>query len=1504
MSTFPKAALAVAIAFVAGSASTVVLAQNDIALKTLGEQARFWQSRGRNDRAAESWTKMLKLDPKNREALSGLAQFEVDNNRADSAKTYLDALRQTDGGAVSARKIENEVGIKAVSPKALTQARAAAKAGRNEEAAKLYREVFSGKSPSGQLALEYYQTLGGSEGGWEEARQGLARATAEDPSNVSAALAYGQHLTYRAETRREGIRLLTQLSRRPEIARTATDAWRKALIWLEASRNDAPLYQAFLTSQPGDSAIRNRLDNLTRVAPAAPPAPPDSRTLALREGFTALNSGDIEQATINFQNLIADNPNNTDALGGLGVIRLKQERFSEAERLLSAAARGSGSNKWNPALNSARFWLQVQAGQKSREAGQLQEAKTRFMDALRIEPDQFLPAIALAEIMAEEGKLNDAERIFRGLYERDQQSLDAVRGLMGVLAQQGRIDDAAALADRLSEDQREKLGGYGKLKGEQMRRAAATAALRGDTLAAMQMLEDALLWDPGSPWLRLELARLYQAAGATHEAKGVVDGLLLSSPDHPEALHVSALMAWDSGDWFAGLNYLERIPAASRTKEMGVLQTRLWVRAQADRVSVLARAGQSNTAKMLVRQIESVAGRDAELLGAVAQAYIDAGEEAKALVSMRQVLSQTSRPDLGMRIQYAAILLKTRQDAELAAQLRQLYTQSLTERQREDVDKIRYAYSIRQFDTQREANNLPAAYEILMPMITERPDDTTLQLGLARLYASSNEHREALAWYDHVLQKEPDNLDALMAAAGSALAIQNYAYAQSAIANGLQIAADNPTVLSMLGRLYRAQGKTQLASEAFQRALLAEQTGRQQTVLGPLGMRLVNYTLPVPGSVNGQSTTPPIPPIPLPARVGPSAPRVPSTLVPTSGPQEAPSLLSPGKPRVGLIENIAEKVPRAFALNAIESAGSQIAQSSHTPRGVAPNTTIASTLAQAVAAYPLAQQQSANVVASQVALQSRLSPEPLQYGVTRSVQYLQPIFPSQNGGALPSSLGPSSARPPIGMTDGSGNKAGTTVGGGNTAPQQLYGTTAPPVLQTIAPQVQSSGVAGLPIPSAQPIGITIPANNIWLNPPPIGVAPAGPVRPLSLGTAGTAGLMSELEDLKVIRSGSATAGGSWRGRSGDAGTSSLSDFSIPVETRFPLTDNGHLVLRVTPVLLDAGQISKTNFNTSQQFGTNAFANAGNQTNSNRSQQDAGVAIAVGYETLNLKLDIGTSPLGFATSTLIGGVAYNESFGNMKVKLDVSRRSINDSLLSYAGTVDDRTGQVWGGVTATGLRAELGLEEGQFGVYGYGAFHFLNGKNVVNNTRMEGGAGAYYKLMRTESNELTTGLAITALGFDKNLRYFTFGHGGYFSPQRYFSLNVPVEWSGRSGSLSYKLDGSIGVQTFKENAAAYFPGSATMQTNWETLAATSSATTTQTGVTWQTYYPGQSKTGLGFRLGGAAEYRFAPQWIVGGKLGLDNASDYLQTNGMFYVRYNFEPSSRPMAFPPRGLAVTF
>lgn len=1428
--TWRKLCLTAALSTSVLGAPGVVWAANETAVKALIEQAEFWQARGRSDRAADAWRKLLRLDPENTAALAGLARFELDNNRPDLAKTYTERLKQSQSGAAIARRLEGQAAERALNPKALEEARGAARTGKGDDAIRTYRQLLGGKTPTGPLALEYYQTLGGTEGGWEEARQGLARLHAEEPQNTAVALAYAQHLTYRGETRREGIRLLSQLARNPAVSKPATEAWRKGLIWLEAARQDAPLFQAYLGVQPSDSAIRGRLDSLTRVDP---PPRPDARTLALREGFTALDSGDLEQAAARFQSLLDDNPHNSDALGGLGVIRLKQEKFAEAEKLLLQASRGGSSAKWNTALNSARFWLTMESANEARRQGNNSQASALFKQARQLDANHELPILGLADIAAEEGQLAEAEKSYRSLVAKDANNLDAIRGLLNVLAQQGRIDEASAIADRLEDGQREKLGGYGRLKAEQLRRAAMATAEKGDVFGAMKSLEDALLWDPANPWLRLELARLYQSAGAINQARSVVDGLLMSNPDMPDALYASALMSADAGDWLTGLQYLERIPPASRSKDAATLQRRLWVRAQTERASVLARAGQMAAARAILKQVEPQAGKDVELLGAVAQAYSDAGDDAQALSSIRAVLAQSPRPDMGLRVQYAAILLKTRQDPELASQLRSLYALPLTERQRSDVDKIRSAYSLRQFDIQRENKNLSAAYDILVPLIQEKPDDIVLQLALARLYGSASEYKESLKWYDQVLQRDPDNLDALIGAAGSALASQNIPYADAAVARAAEIAPENPLVLSTLGKVYRAQGKTLLATQTFQRALVAEQAQAKVNVSGPLGMRLVNYTLPDAGTGAQAGSAPSIPFIPAPVQ-NKQAPSTRGTWN-NSLPQTQPALPRSSSP----------------AFPAPGQSGGYAPMSYQTP--AAPQGYHLPSTPAAPSANPLQQFSAAEPYVNQ--------------GQTlQSVQYLSPVAPAPSSGS------------------------GSVYSGSS------------PVLQMIEPSgvpsrpatAQANAQAALPVLQPAPVlPVNTTAQNNW-RPPLSNNTPY-------INTPATQVLRQEIEELKYQRSGGVALGGSWRSRSGDSGMSSLSDFTIPIEGRMPIGDGGHLVLKMAAVMLDAGQLSQKNLNTSQQFGTNALSNVTTFTSSNRTQQDSGIALALAYETQNLKIDLGTSPLGFASSTFVGGLSYTERFGNVSVKLDLSRRSVTDSLLSYAGTVDDRTGSKWGGVTATGGRAEVGVEEGPFGIYGYGSYHVLTGKNVVRNSRFEGGAGAFYKVYKDNDMELTAGVNVTAIGYNKNLRYFTYGHGGYFSPQRYFSLSLPIEWSGRSGALAYKLDASIGVQTFRENDAAYFPGSSALQGEWESLAATAPS---PSGVTWKTYYPGQTKTGLGFRLAGAAEYRLASQWLVGGKLALDNASNYLQTSGLIYVRYNFEPSSRPPAFPPATMKVTY
>jgi tetratricopeptide (TPR) repeat protein len=1446
-----------------------VFADDSVAIKTLTEQARFWEGKGRSDLAAAAWKRLLQIDPKNPDALAGIAQFEIDSNHLDAAKAITEELKkQPQANRETIKRLEGASVLRSVNTQALVQARAAAKAGRADEAVGLYRQLLEGRPMTGPLALEYYQTLGGTSTGWEEARKGLEKLLAADPENTSVALAHAQHLTYRAATRREGIRLLAELSRKSPADRAPLESWRKALIWLEASKSDSSLFESYLKVQPGDVAIKARIASLHE---SSAPKPLDARSLALRDGFNALNVGDVGDAEKRFEGLLASGPKNADALGGLGVVRLKQERFAEADKLLSEALRVSVNRKWEEALNTARFWQSLDDADAAAAAGDIANARKLYQHAARLDPKNARPPAALADLLVEEGRLVDAEQAYRAVLSAHPKSVDVLRGLAGVLVRQGKVNEALALAEGLNDADREDLG-YGSLKAEQYRLQAVQMVAQGNAVGAMQQLEEALLWDPNSPWLRLELARLYHRSGAVSEAFGLMDGLLQTRPDMPDALHAAALMSAEAKEWTLGLSMLEKIPPKSRTREMIELQRTLWVRAEIDKAQVLAKMGQTAQAMQTLEQAQSAAGRDADLLAGIAKVMIDLGDEPRSLVMMRTLLAQTPKPDIGLLVQYAGLLLRSRQDVELAAQLRQLYAASLTTEQRKDVDAIRWAYSIRQTDAQREAGNFSAAYEIAAQLLSEKPNDVSAEQALARVYSSAGEHARALAWYHQVLQQTEPDVPTLVAAGGAALAAGELSYAQSALDAAARMAPSDPSVLSSQGRLARAMGKNKLAVDLLQQAQQVSYAQAQVARTGSLGVNLVDYTMPAQAPVAGRPLAPnAIPPIPNPLGgrlVSPS-------MVPTARPLMQPPGYSP--------------------------AGTPL----YSPTSAVPSGRISDG--------------SERKSAEDRAMAYTDLPPSVGGGNMRPVQYVPPRSGyqsaySDSGGYAPQNAAPMVAQQPTSVFAPSNYAvpAGpylTQVS--NPLPQAAVSSMAAPLMPPGYPVVY--GTASQDYPQAymapvQPAQVQTPSvqyvqsggmtqadagRSSWDQP----AAPASSMRRLS----GPGSLQREIDELRADRAASISAGGIWQGRNGDAGTSELSNFSTVIEGRFPVTEGGHMVLRLEPVFLSAGKINPTDYNASQQFGSNALANVGGSAGTTREQQDSGMAISVGFETAHLKLDIGTTPLGFAVQNVVGGLSYNDNFGDVKLKLDLNRRPVTDSLLSYAGTVDDVTGKTWGGVVSTGGRVEVGVEQGKFGLYGYGSLAALTGKNVVSNSKFELGAGVYYKLVQDSDMDLTAGLSVTTLGYKRNLRYFTLGHGGYFSPQRYFSIDLPVEWAGRSGKLAYKLDGSIGIQTFRENSAAYYPGDPTQQANWETVA-TANAIAAPVGVSWLTYYPAQSKTGLGFKLGGEAEYRFAPRWSVGGKIAMDNASSYTQTSGLLYFRYYFDSINTPPVFPPRTLKV--
>jgi hypothetical protein len=416
-----------------------------------------------------------------------------------------------------------------------------------------------------------------------------------------------------------------------------------------------------------------------------------------------------------------------------------------------------------------------------------------------------------------------------------------------------------------------------------------------------------------------------------------------------------------------------------------------------------------------------------------------------------------------------------------------------------------------------------------------------------------------------------------------------------------------------------------------------------------------------------------------------------------------------------------------------------------------------------------------------------------------------------------------------------------------------------------------------------------------------------------------------LDQIQQERSPRVTQGVSFRSNDSESGLSKITEVQTPLEISWPLDDN-RIALRVTPVSLNAGSVGQDSEN---RFGsgpaivnpqllsglntadaaalqTSLDANpnvallnslAGSQGGSIGRQRDTGVGLALAYEnpSLGLKTDLGTSPMGFLYSTVVGGISPDRSFtkgSDFRYGISLSRRAVTDSLASFAGVQDGRSGLKWGGVTANGGRLQLGYDDGDVGAYGYGAVHKLVGNNVESNSRIEGGTGVYWYLQNDDSKQLTAGLSLTGISYDKNQSNFTYGNGGYFSPQNFFSIGVPVSWSQRTDRLSYSLRGSVGLQHIEQDAAPYFPNDSALQAALEQVSQVYAAS----GINLQSQYNGQNKTGLGYNFGATAEYRFGSNFFMGGNFGIDNARDYKQFTGGLYLRYMFDDFTGQMALP--------
>src|SRR5258708_2919597 len=300
-------------------------------VQVLVANAHALESRGRPDMAIQIWQQILLSDPKNIDALSGLARDYRLSGSMKESDAALEKLRAINPNDPNIPKIQALTSTRLQSDR-LRQAGNLARQGHNEEAMRIYRELYGDRPPDGDIALAYYQTLYGTASGKQTAVEAMRALAARNPGDTRFTVEVGVMLTYEAKTRAEGIRIWKEHPQDPN----AQTAWRQALIWDSANPASAGELREYLRQHPQDTEIENHLkENEGKLAQMNSGI---ARTPAERAAFAALNAHHLEEAQTRLTELLEKEPANGRAAAGLGFLRVPQNNFARAITFLPKTA--------------------------------------------------------------------------------------------------------------------------------------------------------------------------------------------------------------------------------------------------------------------------------------------------------------------------------------------------------------------------------------------------------------------------------------------------------------------------------------------------------------------------------------------------------------------------------------------------------------------------------------------------------------------------------------------------------------------------------------------------------------------------------------------------------------------------------------------------------------------------------------------------------------------------------------------------------------------------------------------------------------------------------------------------------------------------------------------------------------------------------------------------------------------------------------------------------------
>jgi tetratricopeptide (TPR) repeat protein len=1407
----------------------VITAQTQSGVEILLSKARSLESRGRMDLAAQNWKQVLLANPNQTAALAGLARYAKQNGNSDEERSYLDRLKKISPKDPEIVAIEKMHVLTPQERDRLDEAGSLAMQHKPDEAMKIYDQVFGNESPSGKWAEPYYETEAASTGGREKAIAQLRRLVARDKTNEVYRLWLAQVLINDPKTRMEGFQLLESIHD-PGTAEQSRALWRQALPWEKENPAALDSVNAYLQRYPDPElqAIQKSLQEKREHA---------AEEASKEQGFQALRNKNMTAAEAQFQEVLRRSPNDPNAIAGLAFVRLNQKNFEEAVTLFDRARTLSPKRAdVREGYETAKFWSLMQQGSTALQQNHPEGAITAYHQALTLHPGDEQATLGIAEAEVRQNRLPDAEAEFQQVLNHSPTNTDAIAGLAFIRLNQKRFDEAVAFFDkarRLVPNRPEIEQGYQNARFWALIQHAAAALDQNQSDVALADYKQALALRPDA------LDALHGLAGAAERKRDYAQTaqaytqLTAANPRDVQSWLglVKAQMAAKNPQQV--LATAQRIPPPAKTQ----LDTR------SDFLSELALAYYETNQpdqgdRMLRRATDAAAQSDTtEALNfrlEVASALMEQGKPERAI----EVYQQAAKLYPNEVIAWQALVGAYARNHDFAQAKATVHSmpESVYESSTKNGNFLNAVAAIYSADGEcNEAEDFLNRSLNLDKAAGRRPPVGT-QLQLADIWFREENYAKARQGYHEVLAQDQNSVEAWR---GYLTVLHNSQDDRTLLAEtqrmpvGVRAQLEkDPTFLTLLAGAQSALGHTEETVQLLQKARSLYESQNQVSppvmdvqlawaMLNDQGNDLIPFLKKVKARVDlteKQRTT--IDEIWSTWSVHAS-----DVAMRNRKPDQAIAILTdaqrelPDDPRLyGALATVyVRERDYQKALGLYESWDMRGAQGDdyRAAAGAASaahkNDLVNYYLEQGLQHFPsdpgLLEMKGKQEIAhgnynqgqSYLKMALRASKNPPPPGESFTGEPVSLAQPPDTAGRISLPATPGSQAPACRRTtsyampstfhfklvsasydeqgDSSQDNANPNPANqNNQEPANPTGSNGQNTGQQPAPNPDNSGQNTANQPSTNEN--TTQPNTTQQN---------------TASSQGNTEHQQQLQDeIDVVQNRNtpySDVGSTASGRVGDAGIDRLivedaiagGSVAGGDRVRLSVFAHGLFLYSGTP---DGG--SRSLFGTLPAGST--FA----------SQSTAGVTGELQLSTATFGLDFGATPQQFPVSNFTGGLRFRPLGG--PITFTATRDSVKDSLLSYAGVRDPGTGIVWGGVVSNTGTLQLDHKTRRGGQYASVGYSYFTGKNVPDNWSAFGTAGFYFVVVKN----LSVGLSVTGMHYDKNLSFFSLGQGGYFSPQQYGIAAIPISWFSRHKRFEYELRANLGAQYIQQDRSSFFP----------------------------------------------------------------------------------------------------